>query len=54
VVKEVWVTDKIKEDLDRLSKDKGTHIEGLACILLRLALSDEISALFFSIRKKRR
>jgi hypothetical protein len=41
VVKEVWVTDKIGKDLESLAKDKGIRIEGLACILLRLALSDE-------------
>lgn len=41
MAKGIWVTDKIKEDLDRLAKDKGVYVEGLACILLRLALSDE-------------
>jgi len=40
VVKQVWVTDKIMNDIESLAKDKGVHIEGLTCVLLRLALSD--------------
>ena len=37
----IWVTDKIKADLKRLANARNIHLEGLTCVLLRLALSDE-------------
>jgi hypothetical protein len=36
----IFVTNRIKADLERLAKERGIKIEGLACVLLRLALSD--------------
>jgi len=41
MTKNVWITDKIKNDLDKLAKNKNIRIEGLTCVLLRLALLDE-------------
>ena len=38
----IWVTDRIKADLKRLADEKHVHLEGLTCVLLRLALSDEV------------
>jgi hypothetical protein len=37
----IWVTDKIKADLKKLAEARKIHLEGLTCVLLRLALSDE-------------
>jgi hypothetical protein len=37
----IWITDKIKKDLKKLAEEKGIHLEGLTCVLLRLALSNE-------------
>jgi hypothetical protein len=36
---QIWVTERIKKDLESLAK-KGVILEGLTCILLRLSLSD--------------
>ncbi|TDA29036.1 MAG: hypothetical protein DSO00_05060 [Archaeoglobi archaeon] len=36
----IWVTDRIKKDLETLAKKEGVTLEGLTCILLRLSLSD--------------
>lgn len=41
MAKPIYVTDKIHEDLKRLAEKEGVALEGLACVLLRLALSDE-------------
>ena len=38
---QVSITDRIKRDLEDLAKREGVALEGLACVLLRLALSDE-------------
>jgi hypothetical protein len=38
---QVWVTDRIKKDLEGLARREGVALEGLTCVLLRLALSDE-------------
>jgi hypothetical protein len=37
---QIWVTDRIKKDLESLAKKEGVTLEGLTCILLRLSLSD--------------
>jgi hypothetical protein len=37
----IWVTDKIKADLKRLAEARKIHLEGLTCVLLRLAISNE-------------
>jgi hypothetical protein len=37
----IWVTDRIKADLKRLADERHVHLEGLTCVLLRLALSDD-------------
>jgi hypothetical protein len=41
LTKQVWITDKIKDDLDKLANAKNIPVEGLTCVLLRLALSDD-------------
>jgi hypothetical protein len=41
VAKVISITDKIHDDLKRLAEKEGIALEGLACVLLRLALSDE-------------
>ena len=41
MTKQIYVTDKIKDDLDKLSSNKGIPVEGLTCVPLRLALIDE-------------
>jgi hypothetical protein len=35
------ITDKIKADLDDLANKEKVPVEGLTCVLLRLALSDD-------------
>jgi hypothetical protein len=37
---QIWVTERIKKDLESLAKKEGVTLEGLTCILLRLSLSD--------------
>ncbi|MCC6018950.1 MAG: hypothetical protein LM601_07960 [Candidatus Verstraetearchaeota archaeon] len=37
----IWVTDKIKADLKKLAEARKIHLEGLTCVLLRLAISNE-------------
>jgi hypothetical protein len=37
---QVWVTDRIKKDLESLAKKEDLTLEGLTCILLRLSLSE--------------
>jgi hypothetical protein len=41
MTKLVTITDKIKADLDNLARDKNIPLEGLTCVLLRLALNDD-------------
>ena len=41
MVKAIYMTDKVHEDLKRVSDREGISMEGLACVILRLALSDE-------------
>ena len=38
---QVWITDRIKRDLEGLAKREGVALEGLTCVLLGLALSDD-------------
>jgi hypothetical protein len=40
MTKSVMITDKIKADLDDLANKEKVPVEGLTCVLLRLALSD--------------
>jgi hypothetical protein len=41
MTKSVTITDKIKADLDDLANKEKVPVEGLTCVLLRLALSDD-------------
>jgi hypothetical protein len=41
VTSQIWVTDRIKKDLEELARKEGVALEGLTCVLLRMALSDE-------------
>lgn len=42
MTKQVTITDKIKADLEDLAKKENIPLEGLTCVLLRLALNDDI------------
>jgi len=41
MTKSITITDKIKADLDHLANKEKVSVEGITCILLRLALTDD-------------